>query len=271
MKDLTGKIVLVTGAARGMGRLHAENFCKEGCRVVITDVDRTALAEAAGEMTVAGYDVSGYLCDISDRAACMTLAEQVTEEVGPLDILVNNAGITQCEELLSQSEAAIRRITDVNYLGQVWMIQAFVPAMMQRKSGHVVNVASYAGKIGTAYLAAYCATKWALIGLTDSLRQECSKNKVRFTIVNPGYIKTGMFEGCKVPPLTRWQDPNLVSAALIKGVKKNRYEVFWPRWLGHLVSLGRGLAIPKVTDPLFYLLRVNKSFSRWQRSGGRPF
>ncbi len=271
MKDLKGKVVLVTGAGRGMGELHARTFAKEGARIVLTDVDESAVQAAAQRINDEGGEAHAYLADISDRSSCFTLEKSVTSEIGPVDVLINNAGIVESKLVLEMSEAAFRRITDVNYLGQVWMMQAFLPGMIARKSGHVVNVCSYAGKIGSAYLAAYCATKWALIGFTDSLRQELHGTGVTLTIVNPGYIKTGMFEGSKVPVLTRWQDPQTVADALLNGVKKNRYEVFWPRWLGHLIALGRGLAIPKLTDPLFYLLRVNKSFSKWQRVDNRPF
>ena len=271
MKDLNGKVVLVTGAGRGMGELHARTFAKEGARVVLTDVDEGAVKVAAQHIRDQGGEAHAYLADISDRSSCFALEKSVSSEIGPVDVLINNAGIVTCELVLDMSESDIRRITDVNYLGQVWMMQAFLPSMIERKSGHVVNICSYAGKIGTAYVAPYCATKWALTGLTDSMRQELHGTGVTLTIVNPGYISTGMFEGSKVPMITRWQGPQKVADAVLDGVKKNRYEVFSPRWLGHLIAFGRGLAIPKVTDPLFYLLRVNKSFSTWKKDAERPF
>ncbi len=271
MKDLKGKVVLVTGAGRGMGELHARTFAREGARVVLTDVDENAVKAAAQRIRDDWGEAHAYLADISDRSSCFTLERSVSEEIGPVDVLVNNAGIVECAKVLDLSEAAIRRITEVNYLGQVWMMQAFLPSMIARKSGHVVNICSYAGKIGTAYLAPYCATKWALTGFTDSLRQELHGTGVTLTIVNPGYISTGMFDSCKVPMITRWQDPQKVADAVLEGVKKNRYEVFWPRWLGHVISLSRGLGMPKFTDPFFYLLRVNKSFSTWERVDERPF
>lgn len=271
MKDLKGKVVLVTGAGRGMGELHARNFAKEGARVVLTDVDEGAVKRAAQYIRDQGGEAHAYLADISDRSACFALERSVTSEVGPVDVLINNAGIVESGLVMDMSEASIRRIVDVNLLGQIWMMQAFMPAMLSRKSGHVVNICSYAGKLGAAYLATYCATKFALIGFTDSLRQEIHRKGVTLTIVNPGYIKTGMFEGSKVPKLTRWQDPQKVADALLEGVKRDRFEVFWPRWLGHLVSFGRGLAIPKVTDPLFYIFRVNKSFKKSKRVDNRPF
>ncbi|RJP28532.1 MAG: SDR family NAD(P)-dependent oxidoreductase [Actinobacteria bacterium] len=271
MKDLRGKVVLITGAARGMGRLHAYAFAREGSRVVLTDIDETELKKTAGEMREAGYDVSSYTVDISSREACFKLAEKVEDEVGPVDVLVNNAAIATNERVLDTSESAYRRITDVNYLGQIWMMQAFVPEMVRRGSGHVVNICSMAGKVSVVNLAPYCATKFALIGITDGIRQELKKSGVKFTIVNPGYISTGMFEGAKVPFITRWQDPQKVTDALLEGVKRDRAEVFVPRFVSHLTAFIRGLGLPKLADIGLAIFRADKSFAPMHKDRGRPF
>jgi all-trans-retinol dehydrogenase (NAD+) len=271
MKDLKGKVVLVTGAGRGMGELHARNFAKEGARVVLTDVDEEAVKAAAQYIRDQGGEAHAYLADISDRSSCFALEKSVASEIGPVDVLINNAGIVECEGLLAMSESAIRRITDVNYLGQVWMMQAFLPSMIERKSGHVVNICSVAGKVGTAMLGAYCATKFAMIGVTDAVRHELRKSKVKFTIVNPGYIATGMFQGAKVPLITRWQDPQKVADALIDGVKKGHAEICVPRFVVRATAFARGLCPPKLTDPIFFLLRAHKSFATWKKDTERPF
>ena len=123
MKDLKDKVVLITGAARGMGRLYALKFAREGSRVVLTDVDEKELGKTTGEMQDMGFSVSSYMLDVSERDECFSLVDKVESEVGPIDILINNAGVVECDEVLNHSEFSIRRITDVNYLGQVWMIQ----------------------------------------------------------------------------------------------------------------------------------------------------
>lgn len=271
MKDLKGKVVLITGAARGMGKLHAFSFAREGCRVILTDLDETELLKAADEMKEAGHDVYAYSHDISSREACFKLAEKVADEVGAVDVLVNNAAIATNETVLETSESAYRRITDVNYLGQVWMLQAFVPEMVRRGSGHVVNICSMAGKVAVPNLGPYCATKFALIGITDSLRQELKGTGVRCTIVNPGYISTGMFEGSKPPFITRWQDPQKVADALLEAVKKNKAEVFLPHFIGWFSGFGRGLGMPKFVDMNFAILGANRSFSTMKKERGRPF
>ena len=271
MTTLPGKVVLITGAARGMGKLHAMNFASEGSRVIITDVDEEELRKAAGEIGSPGFEVHAYTLDVSDREACFALAVKAASEVGPIDILVNNAGVVECGDVLGATEHSIRRMMDVNYLGQVWMMQAVVPEMVRRCSGHVVNVCSSAGKVGVVRLGPYCATKFAMIGLTDSIRPELQGSGVRFTIVNPGFVKTGMFAGARVPPITRWQDPQRIADALTRAVKKNRTEICVPGFSIRLAAVLRGLCIPRITDWMNRLFMANRSFRTWKKDPGRPF
>jgi NAD(P)-dependent dehydrogenase (short-subunit alcohol dehydrogenase family) len=271
MRDLAGRVVLITGAARGMGKLHAYNFAREGCRVVITDVDEAELEKTAAEMRGAGHEVHSYVQDVSDRDACFELAKKVEAEVGPIDILVNNAAIAINEYVMDTTEMTFRRVTDVNYLGQIWMMQAVIPEMLKRSRGHVVNVASIVAKVSPPKLGAYNATKAALIGITDTIRQELKGSGVDFTIVNPGYIATGMFEGAKVPLITHWQDPQKVADALVVAVKKNKAEIFVPRFMTLLASTVRGLGLPRMVDLSFSMLGAKKSFETMQKDRGRPF
>lgn len=271
MEDLRQKIVLVTGAARGMGRLHAANFAREGSVVVMTDVDEAELSKAADELRSGSYEVHSYPLDVSDRAACFALAEKVKADVGVVDVLVNNAAVTECVPMLDLSEQSLRRMTDVNYLGQVWMMQAFLPGMVARGSGHVVNICSVAGKTGTTMLSGYCATKFALIGITDSVRLELHGSGVDFTIVNPGFVSTGMFGGARVPFVTRWQKPGKVSREVVEAVKKNRAEICVPRFSVRQVAFLRGLCAPRLVGFVFRLFRLDRSMDNWQKDACRPF
>jgi len=188
-----------------------------------------------------------------------------------VDVLVNNAGVTECAEVLDLSEHAVRRMTEVNYYGMVWMMQAFVPAMVSRRSGHVVNMCSSAGKIGVARLGGDCATKFAAIGITDSIRPELKKSGVRFTIVKPGYVNTGMFQGSKVPFITRWQEPDEVATAILRAVRKNKAEICVPNFSVRFATFMRGLCIPRFTDIFNSLLGGHRSFTNWQKDESRPF
>ncbi len=271
MKDLAGRVVLVTGAARGMGKLHAFNFAREGARVVMTDVDEAELAKAASELSDAGHEIFSYVQDISDRGACFELVEKVEAEAGPIDVLVNNAGITTAEYVMDTSESTFRRIIDVNYLGAVWMMHAVIPGMLARGRGHVVNVCSIVAKVAPPKLGAYNASKAALLSITDTIRQELKGSGVDFTIVNPGYIATGMFEGAKVPVITHWQDPQKVADALVDAVKKNKAEIFVPRFMTLVASAVRGLGLPRLVDLSFGTLGAKKSFETMHKDRGRPF
>ncbi|MDD3719255.1 MAG: SDR family NAD(P)-dependent oxidoreductase [Actinomycetota bacterium] len=271
MKDLAGKVVLITGGARGMGKLHARNFAREAARVVVTDLDESELEKTAAEMREAGYEVFPYLQDVSDREAGFELVNRVEAEVGPIDVLVNNAGITTAEYVMDTSESTFRRIIDVNYLGPVWMMHAVIPGMLARKRGHVVNVCSIVAKVAPPKLGAYNASKAALLSITDTIRQELKGSGVNFTIVNPGYIATGMFEGAKVPVITHWQDPQKVADALVDAVKKNKAEIFVPRFMTLVASAVRGLGLPRLVDLSFGTLGAKKSFESMHEERGRPF
>ncbi len=271
MKDLNGKTVLITGAARGMGKTHALTFAREGARVILTDVDPDELARAEEELRAAGHQVHAYPVDISSRQDCFELAARVEREVGPVDVLINNAAIAFSETVLNSAENTVRRITDVNYLGLFWMLQAFVPSMAARRTGHVVNISSMAGKITTPYLGAYCATKFAVVGLTDTIRQELSGSGVGFTIVCPGYVSTGMFEGAKPPLGSKWVEPQKIADTVLRAVKKGRREVFMPRGQGWLSGFVRGMGMPRVSDAMVVIAGGKRSFKDLRKDRGRPF
>ncbi len=270
MKDLRGKTVLITGAARGMGRLHAERYANEGCRIVLTDLDLEELTRTEMEMRAAGYDVYAYEHDVCDYDRCVELAARVEREAGPVDILINNAGIVYPDTVLNMSAEIFQRITEVNYLGLVWMMKAFVPGMVNRKSGHVVNIGSQAAKIGVVNLGPYCGSKFAVVGVTDAFRQELAGTGVHFTLVHAGYASTGMFTGVRVPWITRWVDPQRVVDEALRGVKKNKAEVFVPRWLTWLVGFGRGLGMPKLIDLLQIAWGAKRSAKKLEKDRGRP-
>ena len=271
MEDLKGKVVLITGAARGMGKLGAINFAREGSKVVLADIDEEELKKTTEEIRNMGYEAYLYPLDVSDHDACFNLAETVESEVGPVDVLINNAAIALNEYVLDTTEEQFRRITEVNYLGQIWMMHAIVPGMVNRGSGHVVNMCSIAGKVAVPKMGAYSATKFAFIGITDSIRMELHRTGVDFTIVNPGYIATGMFEGTKPPFITSWQDPQKVADGILDAVKKNKAEVFVPRFVLRLTAFLRGLSIPKYLDFNFRIMGVDNTFEGMKKDRGRPF
>ncbi|MBN1289205.1 MAG: SDR family NAD(P)-dependent oxidoreductase [Actinobacteria bacterium] len=271
MKDLNDKVVLITGAARGMGRLHAINFGKEGARLVVTDIDEKLLKETADELKAKGYRVDYYKHDVSSRDDCFRLAEKVKDDAGTVDVLVNNAGITRSAGVLDYSEEEYRRITDVDYLGIVWMMQAFVPGMVEQSSGHVVNICSIAGKFGVPMLSPYCGAKAASVVVTDSIRLELKNSGVNFTMVDPYFAKTGMFDGARTIPIMGWQSAEKISAKLVDAVKKNRGEVCVPPFRVRLFAVSRALGFIKFFDLIFRVLGAHHSVAKWKEDKSRPF
>ncbi|MBN1288309.1 MAG: SDR family NAD(P)-dependent oxidoreductase [Actinobacteria bacterium] len=271
MKDLKNKTVLITGAGRGMGKQDAILFAKEGSRVILTDYDQKVLDETTAELKSSGYDVYSYRLDVSNRSDCFKLAGKIKEEVGPVDVLINNAGITLSKQLLDFSEEEIRRINDVNYFGMAWMMQAFVPDMVARKSGHVVNMCSVGGKLGVPFLGPYSASKAAAIMITDSIRMELRNSGVNFTIVNPFFASTGMFDGAHRVMVARIQKPENVSERILDAVKKNKGEVSVPRIAVWGAGYLRGLSFPKLLDFAFWLVGGSRSAIDCKIDQGRPF
>ncbi|KAH9628427.1 hypothetical protein HF086_015957 [Spodoptera exigua] len=171
-KDVKGDIVLVTGAGHGMGREIATRFGKLGAKVVCVDINSKGNEETISLIKKNKGEAYAYLCDVTDRSAVMQLAEKVERDVGQVDILVNNAGIMPCKPVLKQTEKEIRATMEINVNGNLWMIQAFLPAMLDRNSGHIVAMSSMAGKMGLRNLVPYCGSKYAVRGIMESLAVE---------------------------------------------------------------------------------------------------
>ncbi len=249
MKDLRGKNVLITGGALGMGRSLAGLLLREGCRVAIVDIRESDLADALEELSHHG-EVSSYLCDISRRQEVYALAQRVEREFGPIDILVNNAGVVSSDPFLEKPDEVIERTVAVNLMALFWTMKAFLPAMVRKKEGYVVNMASAGGLLGVPYISDYCATKFAVVGLTESLRQEFKLKglrKIRFAYVCPNTVGTGMFAGAKPVKGTKLLTAEDVTVKIVEGIKKNRSFIGVP-FSVYLVPLTKALTPIPVLD-----------------------
>ena len=206
--EIQGKTVIVTGAARGIGRGIAEAFAREGARVVLADLGAVA-AERAGswnyklatleDLATTAVDIRerGGAClalevDVSDRASCQSLVDQAVEAFGGIDVIVNNAGVIQTGPLVDFAERDWDRIFAVNVKGIFLMSQAALPHL-QANGGLIINIASVAGKQGFAYMGAYCASKFAAICLTQSMAAELAEYDIRVNAICPGNVDTSMW------------------------------------------------------------------------------
>ena len=157
MTDFTNKVTLITGGARGLGRLVAQRMAAKGSHVVLWDIAHKTLVNTGSEILAKGYKVTTYECDVSKRDMVYGLAERVKEEVGKVDIIINNAAIVSGRPFLECSDEQLQRTVGVNLLAHFWTVKAFLPDMVKANSGHIVTVASAGGIVGSAGLVDYSA------------------------------------------------------------------------------------------------------------------
>jgi len=225
MKSLSGKNVLITGAAAGIGKEMALCFAREKANLAIIDIDGGKLDDTAAELSAFDITVHSYTCDISDRKQIEKTAAAVKKDLAFMDVLINNAGIAVGKAIIDSEYEDIRKTIDINLMGVIWMVKQFLPEMTRRNSGHIVNIASAAGLLAVPKLADYCATKFAVIGFSDTLRMEMKKygfHGVKVSCICPSIIDTGMFDGFQAPYLSPLLKPDAVAAGILKTVKKDK-------------------------------------------------
>jgi len=266
-KDLNGKVVLVTGAGSGLGRLLSIEFAKLGCKLVLLDINQQgidAVAKEIKDMELITPFVS--TCDVSEKDAVKALAQKVKKEVGKVDVLVNNAGIVAGDFVLNLRDDQVERVMKVNTLSVMWMIRAFLPDMLAENDGHLVTIASAAATAGIPKLADYCASKAATFIYHEAVRMELKKtNKtgVKTTVVCPYYINTGMFDGVKsTSPLLPILEPKYVVEQIMKAVKTNQEELFLPG-IVLLSFLMRFFVTSEWRDQMATLFGLNQSMDQF--------
>jgi all-trans-retinol dehydrogenase (NAD+) len=233
MNKLNDKVVLVTGGASGIGRLSAIGFAERGAKVIVWDINQQSLSGLEDEAKNSALIIKGAVCDVSDRIMVKAKAEELLTEYGHLDILVNNAGVVSGATLLKTPDEKIERTMKINVLSLFWVTKAFLPAMIERNSGHIVTIASAAGVIGVNALADYSASKFAAFGFNESVRMELReiKSRIKTTIICPFFINTGMFLGVKTrfPLLLPILEPEYVARRIVGAVLHGRKLVITPR------------------------------------------
>ena len=224
MTKIKESCVLITGGASGIGRIMGKIALEKGARcLVIWDINEAGIAATLEEYKTLG-NVKGYKIDISDSQQVKKIAEKTIEECGNVDIVINCAGIvTDNATFDKQSVANIERTMKINAIAPMLIAQQFLPGMIELNYGHICNIASAAGMISNPRMSVYAASKWAVIGWSDSVRIELKqmKSKVRFTTVAPYFINTGMFDGVKsrIFPILK---PLPTSHKIIKAIEKNK-------------------------------------------------
>ena len=273
MTSFDGKNVLITGSASGIGRLMAQKIAAKGGKVILWDLNLSGLQSLHDQLVRWGYNSAAYhQCNLSDREEIKATAQRVLAEQGPVDILINNAGVVSGKPLLELSDEAIERTFGVNALSLFWTTRAFLPAMLEKNSGHIVTIASAGGLIGVPKMTDYSASKFAAVGFDDALRVELKRmghRGIRTTIVCPYYINTGMFDGVKtrVPWLLPIMEPEEAVNKIINAIEKDKRRLVMPPF-ALITYPGRLLPIP-VFDRLADFFGINSSMDDFTGRKGK--
>jgi uncharacterized protein len=248
-----GKIIVITGASSGIGRQAAIDFADNGAMAIILVgrsesklIDVQAIVNSKCETMV-------YVCDISNKTEVIKLGKDVIHRFGRIDVLINNAGFGIFGKVKDQSIEQIESITATNYHGMIYCTKVFLDSMLYNKSGHIVNVASVAASFGVPGLAAYCGSKYAMLGFSESLYHELHGTGVGITVVSPIAVKTNFFNnesfGGKMPNYVGYAlDPKTVSNAIMKAANSPRLEIIVPLFIRAGVWLKQTL--PYIINPL---------------------
>lgn len=253
---LEGARVLITGGTRGIGRLTAAGAAERGATVTIWARDARFGEQVASELGVRFISV-----DIVDSDAVAA----AVAETGPVDVLVNNAGVIAGKPFVDLTEEDIRLTYEVNVLAHYRVTRAFLPGMLQRNRGSVVNIASAAGLIGTTRMTDYSGTKHALVGFTEALRAElrAQRSAVRTLAVCPFFIHTGMFDGVQTrfPRLLPILQPEDVATRTLDAIERGSAKLVLP-WSVNLLPVARALPVP-VFDAVVDFLGVNHTMDHF--------
>ncbi len=227
---LAGQTAAITGAARGIGRATAEAFLRQGMRVAIGDVDFGAASVTAAEL---GARAVALPLDVTDRDSFDAFLAGAEEQLGPVDVLVNNAGIMPIGPFLQEHDDTARRIIDINLHGVILGMKIVLPRMLARGRGHVVNIASQAGKYGLPGGATYCASKAAVINLSRAVRKELRGSGVELSIISPVAVNTELGLGLMEPRQREFRkiEPQHVADAIVETLQVPKFDVHVPKQL----------------------------------------
>ncbi len=190
---LDGKVAVITGGTRGIGRAIAEKFASCGADIaLIATSDSDAAKETMSALEKTGRKVRFYICDISNSKDVVDVSEEILADLGHVDILVNNAGITRDNLLPALKDSDIDDVIDVNLKGTIYMTKAFIRSFIKQRNGNIINISSVVGLMGNKGQANYAASKAGIVGFTKSVAKEYGSRKIRCNAIAPGYIETDM-------------------------------------------------------------------------------
>jgi NAD(P)-dependent dehydrogenase (short-subunit alcohol dehydrogenase family) len=274
-RSLSGKVVAITGGARGIGKATATALVRKGCRVAIGDLDLALAEQTAAEL---GGGTIALALDVTDRGSFAAFLDEAGRQLGPLDVAINNAGIMPVTSFVDESDDSIRRQLDINVYGVIAGMQLAIERMRPR-GGHIVNLASQAGKAGIPGIATYSGTKHAVVGVSEAVRAEMRETGIELSCVMPTVVNTELTDGVS-HRMIKAVEAEDVANEIVDALEVPRFDVFVPRANGILFKitsmlpraarewLGRAMGVDKLMTEADHGARRNYEERAARSKGG---
>jgi NAD(P)-dependent dehydrogenase (short-subunit alcohol dehydrogenase family) len=266
-RSLNGKVVAITGGARGIGKATAQALVGKGCRVAIGDLDLSLAEQTAAAL---GGGTVALSLDVTDRASFAGFLDAAERELGPVDVLVNNAGIMPVTPLVEESDESIRRQLDINLYGVIVGTQLAIERLSSRAGGHIVNIASQAGKTALPGIATYAATKHAVVGLSEAASAELRDTGVEVSCVMPTLVNTELISGVEKKRLIKPIEAEDVANAIVDALEAPRFDVFVPRYNGAMTRIA-GLLPRSWRETIGRLMKADRLMVEFDHGARRGY
>ncbi|HTP18302.1 MAG TPA: SDR family oxidoreductase [Solirubrobacteraceae bacterium] len=254
LRSLDGQVVAITGGGRGIGRATTAALIAKGARVAIGDIDAPLAERTASEL---GSGTIGLRLDVTDKASFTDFLDEVESRLGPLDVLVNNAGIMPIGPFIQETDVQAERMIAINVHGVILGSKLAIERFRPRGRGHIVQLASIAGKGGFPGVATYCASKHAVVGLTEALRAELRGTGIEVHQVLPIGVNTELYSGVSAARGLKTPEPEDVGNAIVELLQTGKFELYVPRFVGTIVRL-QGLMPRRVADAVVRLTKADQ-------------
>lgn len=266
-RPLSGKVVAITGGARGIGKATATALVRKGCRVALGDLDLDPAQKTAEEL---GGGTVALELDVTDRGSFERFLDEAERQLGPVDVVINNAGIMPVTPFAEESEASMRRQVDINLHGVLTGTQLGIERMRARGSGHIVNIASSAGKTGVPNIATYSATKHAVVGLCEAVRGELRGSGIEISCVMPVPVNTELIDGVVDQRGIKRVEPEDVANEIVDALETSRFDVFVPRSL-QATLVGGGLLPRRAREAVGRFMGIDKVMTEANRDARKGY
>lgn len=261
------KIVVITGASSGIGKASAIKFAEEGAFIVLVGRSKEKLVETEKKLCKFNVKTLVCPCDVSDKSQVSEMSKTILKKFGRIDILVNNAGFAVYGKVSDLDIEQIESQMATNYFGMIYCIKNFLPKMLEQNSGHIVNVASVAGSFGLPGIASYCATKFAMLGFSEGLKQELKGTGIGVTVVSPIMVRTNFFDHPSFNSIPKYSLTSLsaehVAKTILRAANSSRLEIIVPSFVR--IAVWAKHTFPFLINPI-----VGSVFSKQLASSKNP-